>query len=256
MEIVFVGAGRLSTQLARALQRKGHTIAAVYSHTLANAEALCHTVGGFPTDSIDLLPLKADAFVVAVKDAVLPELIPQLEQGRQDSVLLHTAGSVSMAVFGQQGHHGVLYPMQTFSKERQVDFTNVPFFVETNDEVALEVARSLAQTVTTRVLQMDSESRRYLHLAAVFACNFANHSYALAAKILEQHGMDFDLMLPLIDETAQKVHTMLPRRAQTGPAVRYDETVMAAHLTLLEGEPLMQQVYQTMSNSIHSLAND
>lgn len=251
MEIVFVGAGRLATQFAKALHRQGHTIAAVYSRTMASAEALCAAVGGLPTDDIEQLPLKADAFILAVKDSALPSLIPLLAKGREEQPMFHTAGSVPMTVFGQLPHHGVIYPMQTFSKERDVDFAHLPIFIEAGSDLSLSRAEELATAVTDRVYRLSSDERRYLHLAAVFACNFANHCYTLAADILEKHGMTFDVMLPLIAETAQKVNELHPRQAQTGPAVRFDENVINAQTALLAGNPLMQEVYTLMSRSIH-----
>ena len=254
MDIVFVGAGRLATQLAKALHRKGEHIVAVYSRTMASAEALCRMVGGKPCDSIDALPHRADAFIVAIKDSALAGIIPQLTAGRQQCAFFHTAGSVPMSVFGEVPHHGVIYPMQTFSKERDVDFSRVHLFIEGSDEPTLSLARAIASTVSSSVSELSSEERRYLHLAAVFACNFANHCYTLAADILEQHGMDFSAMLPLIEETAQKASSMHPRDAQTGPAVRYDENVIEAQRQLLAGNPLMQEVYTLMSRSIHQHA--
>ena len=241
----------MATQFAKALCAKGHTIAAVFSRTMESATALSKAVGGFATDSIAALPLDADAYIIAVKDSVLPALIAQLREGREARPMFHTAGSVPMSVFEGVRHHGVIYPMQTFSKECDVDFTHLPFFIEANDDESLQVATELATSVSDNVRQLSSEERRYLHLAAVFACNFSNHCYTLAADILEQHGVPFDVLLPLIDETTQKAHTLHPRDAQTGPAVRYDENVIAAQLQLLDDEPLMQKVYNVMSRSIH-----
>lgn len=251
MEIVFVGAGRLATQFAKALHEKGHTIAAVYSRTMESATALSVAVGGFPTDNIPSLPLRADAFILAVKDSALQSLITQLARGREDQTFFHTAGSMPMSVFGAHNHHGVIYPMQTFSKERRVDFGRIPIFVEGSDEPTLQLAWRVAEAVSTDVRELDSDSRRYLHLAAVFACNFTNHCYALAADILERHGLPFSVMLPLIDETAQKVHDIHPRDAQTGPAVRYDENVIEAQRRLLADSPIAQQLYEVLSQSIH-----
>jgi len=246
-----VGAGRLATNVARALKEKEHCIVAVYSRTMASASALSSMVGGYATDAVATLPLKADAFIVALKDDALPVVIPQLLQGRGNQLFFHTAGSVPLSVFGAKGHHGVLYPMQTFSKDRQVDFSRVPFFIEGSSDRALAMARKLAQELSPLVYELSSEGRRSLHLAAVFACNFANHCYTLSDHLLQKHGIPFSVMLPLIDETAAKVHTMSPQTAQTGPAVRYDQQVMAAQMALLADEPLMQQVYALMSDSIH-----
>ena len=144
MEIVFVGAGRLATQLAKALHARGEHIVAVYSRTMASASTLCLAVGGFPTDDISSLPTTADAYLIAVKDAVLPQVAAQLIPGREHCPMFHTAGSVSLGVLGGACHYGVIYPMQTFSKERDVDFTHIPIFIEANDERARAGALALA----------------------------------------------------------------------------------------------------------------
>lgn len=256
MDIVFVGAGRLATNLAKALRDAGHHVMAVYSRTMESASALAAQVGGIPTDCIDNLPTKADVFILSVKDAVLPTVAELLRKGRGEQVFLHTAGSIPLTVFGVHAHCGVLYPMQTFSKDKAVDFTRVHIFIEGNDLSTLRLAQTLAQSVSSHVHELSSDERRYLHLAAVFACNFTNHCYALSAKMMEAHGMPFEAMYPLIRETTEKVGAMHPRDAQTGPAVRWDENVMAAQKTLLADEPDIQQIYEIMSKSIHNLAND
>jgi len=257
MDIVFVGAGRLATNLASALKQKGHRIVAVWSRTIGSAQTLATMVEAEATNELECLPRQADAFVVAIKDAALAEVIPQLCKGREDQVFLHTAGSMPLSLFaGQTRHGGVLYPMQTFSKERLVDFSCVPFFIEGADEKALSVARQLAESVSSEVRELSSADRKHLHLAAVFACNFANHCYALSAKVLERHGIPFEVMLPLIDETARKVHTMHPLEAQTGPAIRYDQNVIEAQKALLSDDASAQEIYDMMSKSIHRLAND
>ena len=131
-------------------------------------------------------------------------VIPQLAEGRADCAMFHTAGSMPMFVFGSLRHHGVIYPMQTFSKECKVDFSRIPIFIEASSEEAMQRAEALATSVSSDVRHLSSDERRYLHLAAVFACNFANHCYTLAADILERHGLPFSVMLPLIEETARK----------------------------------------------------
>ena len=143
---------------------------------------------------------------------------------------------------------GVLYPLQTFTKGRPVDMRSVPFFVESEggEELLLEVANQLSD----RVIRMDSERRRYLHLAAVFCNNFTNHMFRITEELLSQHDIPFDVMLPIIDETARKVHSLSPAQAQTGPAVRWNQGVMEAQMALLEREDL-KQLYQIISKSIH-----
>jgi predicted short-subunit dehydrogenase-like oxidoreductase (DUF2520 family) len=255
MEIVFVGAGRVATHLAKALYAGGHRITAVYSRTITSAEALAGEVHATPSNRIDALPEKADVFVLSVKDSVLKDVISELRKGREQQVFLHTAGSIPMSVFGEHQHCGVFYPMQTFSKEKAVDFSRVHIFIEGRDAGTLDLARKVAETLSANVHELNSSERRYLHLAAVFACNFANHCYALSAQILEAHGLPFESMLPLIRETAEKVETVHPREAQTGPAARRDENVMDAQKALLADNPQMQQIYDIMSKSIIETLN-
>ncbi len=144
--------------------------------------------------------------------------------------------------------------MQTFSKQRSVNFREIPSFVEANDDYAMSQIEGMARQLSGKVYRLSSSDRKYLHLSAVFACNFANHCYALAEKMLGDHGIPFDVMLPLIDETARKVHSMSPKEAQTGPAVRYDENVIAKQLSLLNDDAMAREIYELMSRSIHELA--
>ena len=144
--------------------------------------------------------------------------------------------------------------MQTFSKSREVDFSEIPVFIEASGAVELAQIERLAASVSGNVRELDTSRRRYLHLAAVFACNFANHCYALAEEILARHDIPFDVMLPLVKETARKVEQLSPREAQTGPAVRYDENVINRQAAMLADEPEWKNIYESMSRSIHRLA--
>ena len=253
---MMIGAGRLATNLCPALHEAGHKVVQVYSRTMDAALQLAEQVGAEAVNDVELLTTGADVYIFSVTDTALPLLIPQVVKGREGAVFLHTAGSVPMSVFADTSaavHFGVLYPMQTFSKERKVDFRDVPFFIEGSDMPAMQAAGTLASSLSVNVRPLSSEARRHLHLAAVFACNFANHCYQLSAEILQRHGLPFDIMLPLVDETARKVHHLSPREAQTGPAVRYDQSVMLAQLQLLADMPMHARIYQDMSESIHKL---
>jgi predicted short-subunit dehydrogenase-like oxidoreductase (DUF2520 family) len=252
MKIVIIGSGNLATQLSLALKEAGKDIIQVYSRTEEHARTLAEKIGCGFTTSVDDVNRKADLYIVSIKDDAIRAMAAKLGGV---GMIIHTAGSIPMNVFsGHADHYGVLYPMQTFSKERLVDFSRVPFFLEASDAQTMACAHAIAGAVSNNVSELPSDKRRQLHLAAVFACNFANHCYELSAEILERHGIPFDVMLPLIDETAAKVHHLSPKEAQTGPAVRYDENVIRAHTTLLKDQPTVQQIYQTMSHSIHQTA--
>lgn len=140
--------------------------------------------------------------------------------------------------------------MQTFSKQRPVDFDKVSFFVEANTPEDEQLLMNLAHLLSSHVYPATSEQRRYLHIAAVFACNFANHMYAISNYLLTEHQLPFEVMLPLIDETAQKIHQLSPVDAQTGPAQRGDCNIMNSHLQLLEAYPELQQIYKSLSKNI------
>ena len=225
--------------LEHALLSAGHEVASVNSRTLES------------------LPLEADIFIIAVKDAALADVIRVATKGRESQLFVHTAGSMPMDMFkGLTTHYGVFYPMQTFSKERLVDFNDISVFLETNDDVSMERLKMLAATLTTHIYELDSEGRKHLHLAAVFACNFVNHCYALSAEVLAAKGLPFSVMLPLVDETAQKVHELAPREAQTGPAVRGDQNVMQMQASMLEGKPEVKAIYEALSNDIQRIADN
>lgn len=274
MKIVLIGAGNLATHLGKALHAAGHDMLQVFSRTMQSAETLASLLDAEPLTDIAQVRDDADVYIFSVKDSALVQLVAQLcrheadglgedgvvnalrkaKKGEHERVFLHTAGSMPMSVFkGMAQHYGVLYPMQTFSKQREVDFSIIPCFVEANDEFAQKQIEGLAREISGRVYLLSSEDRKYLHLSAVFACNFANHCYAISQELLEEHGIPFDVMLPLINETAAKVHEMKPKDAQTGPAVRYDENVIGKQSKLLENHPHFKKVYDSMSKSIHGL---
>ena len=239
MRIVLIGRGRLATNLEHALLQAGHDVVSINSRTLES------------------LPLEADVFVVAVKDAALTDVLRAATKGREDQLFVHTAGSMPMNLFaGLTAHYGVFYPMQTFSKERLVDFNEISVFLETNDAASMERLKMLAATLTPHVYELDSEGRKHLHLAAVFACNFVNHCYALSAEVLKAKGLPFSVMLPLVDETAQKVHELSPKDAQTGPAVRGDQNVMQMQAGMLADIPAVKQIYEALSKDIQRLADN
>lgn len=250
--IVFVGAGNLATNLAKALYSKGFRIVQVYSRTEESASMLAQKVEAEYTTDLQEISKDAKLYIVSLKDAAFVELLPQITEGKQNSLWVHTAGSIPMSIWeGYAERYGVFYPMQTFSKQHEVNFREVPFFIEANRLEDVESLKAIATTLSENVYEATSEQRKSLHLAAVFICNFTNHMYALAADLLKKYDLPFDVMLPLIDETARKVHKLAPHDAQTGPAVRYDENVMNHHLSMLVDSPALQEIYKLMSKSIH-----
>lgn len=252
--IAFVGAGNLATNLAKALYKTGFRIAQIYSRTEESAKALAQVVEAEYTTELSAVVADAQLYIVSLKDAAFVQLLPEIVAGKGNGLWVHTAGSIPMSIWeGEVERYGVFYPMQTFSKQREVDFKKIPIFVESNSEEDAQRLKGIAAVLSEQVYEATSEQRKSLHLAAVFTCNFTNHMYALAAELLKKYQLPFEVMLPLIDETARKVHQLEPRAAQTGPAVRYDENVINEHLPMLDDEPEMQELYRQISQSIHRL---
>ena len=251
MNIVMIGAGNLATQLSLALKESGQNILQVYSRTENHAQELAEKMGCAYTHHIDEISKKGDIYILSVKDDALSGIAATICGYNKKAVFIHTAGSVPMDIFKNHAtHYGVLYPMQTFSKNRKVDFRPIPCFLEASDGQTLELLQQLAATISDHVEMADSEKRKKLHLAAVFACNLTNHCYRLAERVLEAEQIDFHLYLPLIHETANKVTTLSPKEAQTGPMVRYDTGVMNRQLELISDERT-RQIYRLMAESIH-----
>jgi predicted short-subunit dehydrogenase-like oxidoreductase (DUF2520 family) len=248
--IVLAGAGNVATQLGVALQEKGFPVVQVYSRTWASAEILGNRLQTKFTCDLRAIDRNAGLYLFSLADAALPEIIKDFP--RVDGLLVHTSGGLSMDVLkeGKSGRQGVLYPLQTFDKFRKISFDALPLFIESNHPEDEDWLEAIALTLSGRVVRLSSDRRKQLHLAAVFACNFTNHLYALAAQLLEKQNLPWDILLPLIRETAAKAAELHPRAAQTGPAIRGDQNVMDNHLELLKENPDMQELYRMLSRSI------
>lgn len=251
--VVVLGAGRVATHLVPALVQSGFKVVQVWSRTEVSARTLAEPLNVPYTDDFDSIISDADIYIVSVSDEALPFVAEKLVALVGDHPLyLHTAGSVNINLWQRSGamRFGILYPLQTFSKERVVDMRAVSLFIEASDDEALVQLEGLACRVSKKVFRADSKCRSRLHIAAVFACNFTNAMYTAAYRLLDDEGIPFDVLLPLIDETASKVHTLTPHDAQTGPAVRGDKGVMNSHLRTLEDNPLLHEIYSLISNYI------
>jgi predicted short-subunit dehydrogenase-like oxidoreductase (DUF2520 family) len=251
MKIVFLGSGNVATHLAKALHGAGHRIIQVFSPTEENATLLAGKVGAEAVSRLPLINTEADFYLFCVKDDALQEVILQMPQTK--GVWAHTAGSLPMRLFSSRKvEYGVIYPLQTFSKARELHFSDIPLFIEGSTPATVFFLENMARSISREVHQLPGEKRGYLHLAAVFACNFVNHMYALSSEILLREDIPFAMLRPLIAETAAKVTEMTPREAQTGPAARNDEEVMHNHLELIT-HPQMKELYRLISKSIMSL---
>lgn len=257
MRIALVGAGNVATCIGPRLKEAGHEIVSVYSRTERSARLLGERIGVPFTTSLGAVP-DADVFLVMLKDDALVERCAEIVSFAGNAILLHTSGSVHIDVWRDAGasRYGVLYPMQTFSLASLIDWNSVPLFIEGSSDDVTGTVRELALSVSPDVTGLSSEGRRKLHVAAVFACNFSNHMYAIADKLLADEGVPFRVMLPLVRETARKVETIPPRDAQTGPAVRGDRKVLTEHLSQLGDRPELAGLYRMISIDINKELDD
>lgn len=249
MNIILLGSGNVATHLGQALKTAGHNILQVWSRNNYNATILANQLAAEPLSSISSLNPTADLYIIAVKDDAIHEVAGALSCRGQ--LVVHTSGSTDLSVLeGVSLAIGVLYPIQTFSKAKDLNFKEIPIAIEANTSSAVDLLHTIARSITSKVVRLDSEHRAVLHTGAVFACNFTNHLYAIAQHVLEQKQLDFDLLRPLIDQTAQKVKTNDPENVQTGPAVRGDSKTMNKHIELLKNNPEYLEVYRLLSQSI------
>ncbi|MBQ4491781.1 MAG: DUF2520 domain-containing protein, partial [Deltaproteobacteria bacterium] len=192
-EIILIGAGNLATHLGKALHDSGLQVAQVYSRTEKSARPLAEAIAAEPVTLLDQITDRADLYLYAIKDDALPEVIRAISARK--GVHAHTAGGVPMSVFeGMREHYGVFYPLQTFSKEKPVNFRAIPIFLEANTPSGLALLHEVAARIADRSFELDSKQRETLHVASVFACNFANHLWSISANLLAEEQLPFDVL--------------------------------------------------------------
>ncbi len=245
--VVIIGSGNVATSLAHGLAAHCD-VAQIYSRQLAHAQALATAVGcPHATSDLQTLVPDADAYIIAVRDDAIADVVAATPDN--GALWVHTSGSKPVSLFeGHRSRYGVLYPMQSFSRQMVVPLDEVHFFIEANVAEALADVRRLGELVSHHVTDADSEQRRRLHVAAVFSCNFANHLWTLADEVLTDAGLSFDAMKPLIRTTVDKLERLSPADSQTGPAVRHDTQVIDSHLEMLNGDK--REIYDLLTQSI------
>jgi predicted short-subunit dehydrogenase-like oxidoreductase (DUF2520 family) len=249
MRISIIGSGNVATHLAAAFKNAGHRLVQVYSRDMPHASLLAYHVGAGAIDDLKNIEPETDIFIISVKDDAISAIAQQL--AIYQKLTVHTSGATDISVLSAVNPNaGVFYPLQTLSKTKEVDFSTVPLCIEGANEQITAALVELAQTVSNNVYPISSAQRKILHLSAVFASNFPNYLYGVAEQLLAENEMDFELLRPLILETAQKVQIMLPAAAQTGPAVRNDKDTMSAHLLLLGDNTWLQELYYLISQLI------
>ncbi|MGL5681894.1 MAG: Rossmann-like and DUF2520 domain-containing protein [Marinifilaceae bacterium] len=248
--VVLIGAGNVGHHLAQALLSNGINLCQIYSRTASSAIELSKKTGITYTTNMKMVYPDCDIYIFAVSDDSIEELCKEL-YCKEDALILHTCGSVPMdTLCVTERAHGVLYPLQTFTKKRELDFREIPLLIEASDTNSFQVVEQLAQILSDNVVAMTSEDRRKVHLGAVMVNNFTNHLYELAGNYLQSQDIDGKLLRPLIYETAHKVMSMTPHEAQTGPAKRGDKRVLQMHMDLLQSKEELLKVYTLFTDSI------
>ena len=250
-----IGAGNVATFLATALHRAGHNIYTVYSRTEKSAARLAQKVNSSWTTKIDDIDSGEGIWIFALTDSAVIDKVNEL--GVKKELLVHTAGSLSIDIFsGHSSEYGVIYPLQTISLHSLPGSFETPICIESNSEKGIDRIRSLASSISRHIYDVSSENRQWLHLAAVFACNFSNHMYVLASDIVWKTGIPFDIFHQLINETSGKAIKAGPLKSQTGPALRNDKIIIKKHLDLLSFSPQLKNIYRQLSDSIKKYSDD
>jgi predicted short-subunit dehydrogenase-like oxidoreductase (DUF2520 family) len=251
MDIVIIGAGNVAHCFGHLLKLHGHQILQVISRRKESAVELAESLHSTGTDDLLDINMEADVYIMAVSDAAIPELNDELRLGRR--FVVHTAGAVPLdAIKKISLNTGVIYPLQSLRKEIR-NYPAIPLLVEAANDEVMRRLKSVAQSISPDIQEVNSHQRLQLHLAAVLCNNFTNHLIARAKNYCEKEGLDFTLLQPIIKETFDRLEKFPPEAVQTGPAVRNDESTMSRHRALLENEDYLKLIYQVMSDSIYDL---
>jgi predicted short-subunit dehydrogenase-like oxidoreductase (DUF2520 family) len=248
MEIVIIGTGNTATILGRKFKAAGHRILQIYGRNASAASELAYELETESTAYWSVVNRSADIYILAVSDIAIAEIIKELQL--PDKTIVHTAASVSKNILQPTGaHYGVLYPLQSLKKNTDL-IPDIPIIIDASDAQTLEMLNALAHSISNQVVTAGDDERLKLHLAAVFCNNFVNHLFVLMQEFCVAEGLDFNLLKPLIRETAERIETVSPTAAQTGPAIRNDANTLQRHHELLKKYPQLQQFYTLFTQSI------
>lgn len=252
MKITIIGAGRVGSALAKRLYSKGHQIEQIFSRSVAKAEATASAVEAQGVNRLTDIIVGAEVYILAVHDdgiAGVAQELAHLSTG--GAIVAHTSGATPMGDLASCKHHGVFYPLQTFSAEIPPDFEELPFCIAANSEEDEAILFELAESICPNVYRINEQQRQALHVTAVMVNNFSNHLFALADGICQEQGVDFEILKPLIRQTVRKLKQAAPAAVQTGPAARGDQGTIDRHLNWLEREaPEVKVLYEMLTESI------
>jgi len=246
--VVVVGSGNVAGHLAKAFRKAGLKILQVCSPDMSHARALADELDAEAVHRCQEIDTDADFYLLAVPDSKIEQVATQFPPLK--GIVCHTSGITPLEVLHSFENYGVFYPLQTFSKNKQVDISQVPFCLEASSEETYDAIRELAGTLSNAVYAIDTDQRMKLHLAAVLVNNFTNHLYAGAEAFLKENGLKGEMLMPLIRETVEKLKEMPAGEAQTGPARRGDRSTIAKHLEMLENKDDLKEIYQIFSQQI------
>jgi predicted short-subunit dehydrogenase-like oxidoreductase (DUF2520 family) len=252
VKVSFIGSGNLAWHLAPALDNTNFAVREVFSPHKKHAAALAERLYQAEVKtSLDFSESHSRIFIIATTDDAIQEVAQEIVLP-ENAILAHTSGSQPLSLLGYAAtlNTGVLYPLQTFSKNKKVDFKEVPFFIESENAETEKILVAMAKTISKKVYKCSSDDRKALHVAAVFASNFTNHMLTIAQEILEKHDLDLELLKPLIVETINKSLAIGPEDAQTGPAVRGDVEVLDNHFDFLKRDKKIAEIYKVISQHI------
>ena len=247
MKIVIIGSGNVAYHLAKAFQENNISVSQLFGRNKNDLKSISDQLQiPFSTNQL----ADADLYLICVSDGSIAEVSELIT--KQNCLVAHTSGSLPKEILTGNYRKASFYPLQTFSKSKVLDYKEVPFFVESENENDLELLKNLALKISEKVMTSTYEKRKYIHLTAVFACNFVNHLFARAKEISDSQEIPFDYFLPLIRETTDKIEILDPKLAQTGPAIRNDERVLKLHESLISDEEQLK-IYKIMNESIKKM---
>ncbi len=248
-KFAIIGSGNVAHHLCQAFKQNNMNLCQIFSRNISKGSGLAKQAGIEFISDIHQLDDDIDVFVFAITDTAIGEVLATREWNQK--MLVHTAGSISIDVFkGFSPNYGVLYPLQSFSSFRTMNYSDIPFCIEANNADNLESVRSLARSISSKIYEMNTDQRQHLHLTAVFVSNYVNHMFSIAQQLSKEKNIPFDIYHPLIRETIAKALESDPVAGQTGPARRNDQPILARHTKMLESHPDWQKIYTFVSQSI------
>lgn len=254
-QIVIIGSGNIAYHMALAFNKTNVKIGQIWSRNKEHAAEIASLIGCNYESDPNKIQKDALLYLICVSDSAIEDILKKIDFN--GNTIAHMSGNTPVGLLkGYSDSYGVAYPLQSFTKYSQLDYKDIPFFVEGNDEYTLTKLKNILMNISPHVMEMTSKDRELIHLSAVFANNFTNHMYTIANELLNQNNFNIDILKPLIKETTQKILKLSPIMAQTGPAVRNNQQVIDRHIELLSNNEGWKKIYTFVTNSIQNSNNE